>query len=80
MSDTMQLLLLFGSWLLVCVGSHVCIRRYYLASFVAAVLCVAVTLYAGYAELGHPVLRHSLRDLTSGVGYEGHSELPAGVN
>ena len=54
MSDTMQLLLLFGSWLLVCVGSHVCIRRYYLASFVAAVLCVAVTLYAGYAEIGHP--------------------------
>jgi membrane protein DedA with SNARE-associated domain len=50
----MQLLLLFGSWLLVCVGSHVCIRRYYLASLVAAVLCVAVTLYAGYAELGHP--------------------------
>ena len=50
----MQLLLLFGAWLLVSVGSHVCIRHYYLASFVATVLCVAVTLYAGYTELGRP--------------------------
>ena len=53
MSDTMQLLLLFGSWLLVSACSHVFIKNYYLASFVAAVASVAVMLYAGYAELGY---------------------------
>jgi membrane protein DedA with SNARE-associated domain len=54
MQDSIHLLLLFGIWLLVCAGSHVFIKRYFLASFVATLLCVGVTLYAGYAELGHP--------------------------
>lgn len=50
----MQLLLLLGAWLLLSVCSHVFIRHYYLASFVASVASVGVILYAGYAELGHP--------------------------
>jgi hypothetical protein len=52
-SETAQLLLLLVSWVLVALVCHFFIRRYFLASLLAATASVLVTLYAGHAELGH---------------------------
>jgi membrane protein DedA with SNARE-associated domain len=53
MSHTAQILTLLVSWILVSVGCHALIKRYFLATFVASFASVAVLLYAGYIELGH---------------------------
>lgn len=53
MSDTMQILLLFASWILISLGCHTFIKHYFMASFVAATAGMACVLYSGYLELGH---------------------------
>jgi hypothetical protein len=53
-SDTAQLVLLFLAWLVIAIGCHASIRRYYLASFAAACAMVAALQLASYLQTGKP--------------------------
>jgi hypothetical protein len=51
-SDAMQLFLLLLAWVAIAVGFHASIRRYYLASFMAACAMVAALQLASYLQTG----------------------------
>jgi hypothetical protein len=54
MSEAMQLFLLFLAWLVIAVGCHASIRKYYLASLTAACAMVAALQVASYLQIGRP--------------------------
>jgi hypothetical protein len=53
MSQAATILVFLLSAVLIAAGSHTCIKRYFLASFVAACATAAGIQLAGYIELGH---------------------------
>lgn len=53
MSDTAIILLLLVFWILVAAGCHLFIKRYFLASILAACAMVVGMQFASYIELGH---------------------------
>jgi presenilin-like A22 family membrane protease len=53
MSNALTLLLFIALAVLVAVGSHAYVKRYFLASLVAAGAMAAGIQFAGYIELGH---------------------------
>jgi hypothetical protein len=62
----MQLLLLFLAWLVIAIGCHASIRRYYLASFTAACAMVAALQLASFLQTGKP---DPLWPLSSLIGF-----------
>ena len=62
----MQLVLLLLAWLAIAIGCHASVRRYYLASFMAACAMVAAQQLASYLQIGKP---DPLWALTSVVGF-----------
>jgi presenilin-like A22 family membrane protease len=53
MPGELQILLLLVSWLVVAVGCHTYIKKYFLASFVAACVMVVGAQIASYIQLGY---------------------------
>ena len=51
-SEGMHLFLLFVAWVIIAVGIHFTVKRYFLASFLAAVAMVLATQVAGYLQTG----------------------------
>ena len=52
MSEGIQLLLLLLAWVVLAIGCHVAVRRYYLASFIAACAMIIAMQIAAYYQIG----------------------------